>query len=184
MDNLTNTLIEVDGRDIYDQLFERSTVSDLEQNIVTAFPKTKRRQHITDTVVLDSIEYIPYVGMKMLHVRSQTGEHKQAIQFMNVQYLMSDSDDAGYFTDSKTQSEYYIEPIVLRRNTVRVRCSCLDFRFRFAPFNSPDQSLVGKPPPPYVKRSNRPPVNPSQVPGLCKHLLRVVDEMETEGLIA
>lgn len=180
---MTTEIFEWTGTELHDLLFEKSTPTDLEQNIITAFPKTKKRQHIVDTVNVTSIEFIPFVGMNTLHVRATTDDYKQAIQFNNVQYIAGEREGAVSVEDAKTKSTYWFNPIDVRVNLIKVRCSCLDFRFRFANYNKRDMSLVGPPPPRYVPKTNRPPVNPHQVPGMCKHILKILDVLADDGVL-
>jgi hypothetical protein len=57
---------------------------------------------------------------------------------------------------------------------VQVRCTCSDFYWRFAAHNHKYGCLCGPEPEPYEKKTDRKPVNPDEIPGLCKHLLNVV----------
>lgn len=169
------------------ELVEVSTVPDLEDNIERAFPYTTKRQHATGEVNISTIEFIPFVGMKFLHVRSTTlsngHNYQQALQFQRVQFDEQETPDNISILGNDNQV-YHVHPIQLTNHNVKVRCNCLDFHFRFAHYNSPDKSLVGRPPPPYVRKTTtRPPVNPMQVPGMCKHLLKVVEVLEENGLV-
>jgi hypothetical protein len=169
------------------QIDEVSTVPDLDQNIRTAFPHTKKRQHVVHEVTIANVEYIPYIGMKMLHVRStsmsNSHAYSQSMQFLRVEFENAESDTAATFQASDG-SDYHIVPVDLTNHNVKVRCNCLDFHFRFANYNSSDKSLVGRPPPPYQRKTqNRPSVNPDQVPGMCKHLLKLVETLQANGVI-
>lgn len=65
------------------------------------------------------------------------------------------------------------------KNThIMTRCSCPDYRFMWMWYNKPPKALIG-PAIPYtrVPGSNRPPRNPGEVPGLCKHLLALVKRL-------
>lgn len=169
------------------QLDELSTVPQLDQNIRTAWPHTKKRQNATGEVTVANVEYIPYIGMKMLHVRSATTSnghaYNQSLQFLRVEFGSAESDTAATF-QANDGSDYHITPVDLTNHNVKVRCNCLDFHFRFANYNNADKSLVGRPPPPYQRKTqDRPSVNPDQVPGLCKHLLKVVETLQQAGVI-
>lgn len=168
-------------------LDEVSTVPDLEDNIAQAFPRTTKRQHATGEVDVNYVEFIPFVGVKYLHVRSTTlsngHNYQQAIQFMRVQFDQQETPD-NVSIMGNDNVVYHVHPIKLNNHNVKVRCNCLDFHFRFANYNSTDKSLVGRPPPPYVRKTTtRPSVNPEQVPGMCKHLLKVVEVLEQNGLV-
>lgn len=174
------------GERILQQLDEVSSVPDLEQNIVQGFPNTRKRQHATGEVVVSNVQYMPYIGMKMLHVKSLSAsnghQYQQALQFMKVLFEPEDTESNATFQASDGE-DYHVQPLELTGHSVKVRCNCLDFHYRFANYNSQDKSLVGKPPPLYQRKTNRPPVNPDQVPGMCKHLLKLVEMLRRYGLV-
>lgn len=175
------------GARILQQLDEDSTATQLRQNIVTSFPHTRKRQNATNEVNVANVQYIPYVGTKMLHVKSSTRsnghEYKQAVQFMRVVFAGADGPDNVTFTASDNQ-EYHVQPIALMNHNVKVRCNCLDFYYRFATWNYNDNSIVGRAPIPYQRKTqNHPEVNPDHVPGMCKHLLKLMDRLRSERLI-
>jgi len=178
----------VRGARILAQLNEDSTANDLENNIQRGFPDTKKRQHATGDVTIQNVQYIPYVGTKFLHVKSTANstsgkQYQQVIQFVRVNFEPEDTDANATFTGTNGEG-YHVTPIELAGNNVKVRCNCLDFHWRFAAYDYNDNSLVGKPPPPYVRKTtNRPPANPLAVPGLCKHLLKLVRHLEGVGLV-
>lgn len=175
------------GERILQQLAEASSVPDLEQNIVRGFPNTRKRQHATGEVTISNVQFIPYIGMKMLHVKSVSssssgGQYTQALQFLRVAFENEDTETNATFKASDN-TDYHVQPLSLTGHYVKVRCNCLDFHYRFANYNLQDKSLIGKPPPLYQRKTNRPPVNPDQVPGMCKHLLKLVETLQGQGLI-
>lgn len=174
------------GARVIQQLEEASTEQQLRQNVVSAFPDTKKRHNATGEVAVQNIQYIPYVGTKMLHVRSSATSnghlYQQSIQFNGVMFEGGDT-DANITVPTADGGEQSLQPMNLAEHNVKVRCSCLDFYYRFANYNSQDKSLIGKAPPVYVKKTNRPPVNPTRVPGMCKHLLRLVEELQKAGVV-
>ena len=84
---------------------------------------------------------------------------------------------------AKNGKEFTIMPIQLTKHNCRVSCNCLDFFWRFALYAHKDQSLLGTDLGVYRKRTNRPPVNPRQVPALCKHLLKLAIELKNSGVV-
>ena len=177
------------GARILQQLNEESTYDDLESNITTSFPNTKKRQHATNEVRIQRVDIIPYVGTQMLHVRAiSTGssgqQYQQAIQFLRVKFEPTKTPEnvEVLANDGKT---YYIQSIDLNNHNVKVRCNCLDFYHRFAFWNHGDKSIVGRAPAPYQRKTTtRPDVNPDLVPGMCKHLIKVVERLRTQRIIS
>lgn len=176
------------GARILQQLNEESSYDDLEHNIVTSFPNTKKRQHATNEVRIQKIDIIPYVGTQMMHVRAisvgSTGQqYQQAIQFLRVKFEAGQTTENVEFTGADGK-KYYVRPIDLHNHNVKVRCNCLDFYHRFAHYNHGDRSIVGRAPVPYQRKTTtRPEVNPDHVPGMCKHLIKVVQTLQTQGII-
>ena len=93
--------------------------------------------------------------------------------------VRSEKSDEAYLVqilgESMTNNELSLN------TTVKVRCSCPDFTWRFGPYNYEHRALLGKKYPLYTKKTNRPPVNPDHIPGLCKHLMSVVQSISAIG---
>ena len=90
----------------------------------------------------------------------------------------------GVTFKATTGEEYTITPINLNDNVVRVRCDCLDFYYRFAPWNFSNDDIYGPKPKPYVRRTNtHPPANPTKSPGVCKHVMKLTQAMQEAGLV-
>ena len=83
-----------------------------------------------------------------------------------------------------TGEDVTIQPINLNDNIVRVRCDCLDFYYRFAPWNFSNDDIYGPKPKPYVRRTNtHPPANPTRSPGICKHVMKLTQSIQEAGLV-
>lgn len=181
------------GQRIQDQLDEAarldevSTQQQLVTNIERVWPQTRKRQNATNEVNITKLEYIPYIGTKLLHVRSQSVSnghpYQQALQFVNVAFEDADTPENATFkaTDG---TDAHVQPIVLSNTNCKCRCNCMDFYYRFAAYNAQDRSLVGRAPKPYIRKTEtRPSVNPDQVPGMCKHLLKLTETLRQNGLV-
>jgi len=178
------------GCRILDQLkllAEDSTYPELYTDIQRGFPNTQRRQHATNEVSIRQLSYLPYIGMKMLQIRAQCRsnqhDYQPILQLLNVTFENADSPENVTFNAQGT--DYHMQPVDLDQSRVKVRCNCLDFYYRFAMTNFNDNSLVGRSPPVYrrVPGSNRPPANPMNVPGLCRHLIKVVQRLQQLGFV-
>lgn len=163
-------------------LAEESTISDLDRNTKTFIPVAgpQARQNAVGQVIVTKIELTPARQSQALNIKgivtSNGSQYEPSIMFKEVIFEDSDQADNTTFKAIDNQ-EYHIIPIDLMKHNAKVRCNCLDFYYRFASSNSKNDSLIGPPPPPYVKKTNRPPVNPQQVPALCKHLLRLIQQL-------
>ena len=167
-------------------LIEASTVDNLDDNIHRGFPDTKKRQHDAPSVQLSNISYVNYPFNKALKVdsiaRGENGNYKQSILFSDVIFetIANDSN----VTISCSGKLVHLLPIQLSDSNVKVSCNCLDFHHRFAYFNHDDESLYGQKPDPYVRKTTtRPPANPMKVPGMCKHLIKLVDTLQKRNIV-
>ena len=157
------------------------------------------RQHATQPVQIAQMEYVAAPKSGVLTIKAvarnfvSRKKYDTRITFNDVKYTKhtkidgqglhpKEQLDLMYFT-AVDGERYAVRPLYLRTHTVKVACSCLDFRWRFANYNANHGALDGDPPPPYVRKTNRPPVNPQQVPGCCKHILKTVEALMHTGLL-
>lgn len=165
-----------------DLLLELS-LDQLSRSAENAFPGTTARQHNVDQVAVKHIELLPAEGKLLAKgvVRGSQGkEYQVAIQFEDVEYNPED----GGVTFVANGNEYAMSPLPKATTDVKVTCTCLDFRWRFAQYNDAKQALFGPKPALYAKvpNSKRGPANPTHSPGVCKHLLDFVDGLDESGL--
>lgn len=184
-------------------LFE-TTLAQLYQSAIDAFPNTQKRQHAIDTVKITSLDWYPYLGMKTLwivagiqsprtplrHSQPQPshGEQTQPMKtyktqllFKGVQYYDEPIPTSKKLVDNMGQT-YYLG-VLTPNHEVNVRCSCPDFHWRFQHEDKLDKSLQGADRKPYQKKTNRPPVNPNQMPGMCKHIMKLIKVVRDSGLL-
>jgi hypothetical protein len=183
--------LTIPGEQVTDMLNEAATYDDLFNNITQEFPETRKRQHATNEVNVREIRYIPVRttaegGALQLASTTTSNSHtyKQQLLFSDVHFAEEDAEDNITFRATDGQ-EYHVQPITMDGNRIRVNCNCMDFHMRFALWNFNNDTLMGRKPPPYRRKTdNRPPVNPGQVDGMCKHLIKVCDQLRQQGLIS
>jgi len=191
--HMCNNLQFIRGQRILNQLsefilFEQSTYDHLYNNVLKYIPVTSMRQlpNAVDPVQINKVEVLPFLGTKNLNVKTlavnQGKSYSPNIIFNNVVFEDEDTNENVTFT-AKNNQEYHMQQIDLTQHNVRVNCQCLDFRYRFAYFNAKDKSLVGSAPPPYQRISNRGPVNPQKVPGVCKHIIASIKALQHSGMV-
>lgn len=174
------------GERLLQQLEELSTYAQLQQNTQRGFPQTPRQQN-AGTVQIANMKLQPFGPTNDLkavaEARNEGKTYNPSIMFLQVEFEDEDTQQNVTFTGSDGE-EYHIQPINLNGSNVKVACTCLDFYWRFATFNANDNSLDGQPPPPYQKRSEtRGPANPQRVPGVCKHIMKTVENLRQTGLV-
>ena len=172
---------------ILDLLGEDSTYAELKRGTISAFPATTKRQNATGPIQVAKLTIQPFGPTSDLQatgvVSNEGRQYESKIMFLQVEYEDEDSPQNITFK-AMDGDEYHIQPILLTESNCKVSCSCMDFYWRFAMFNFSDDSLIGNKPPPYQRRTeNRPPANPAKIPGVCKHIIKLVDKLKTNGMV-
>ncbi len=143
------------------------------------------RQQASSKVQVKKTIFIPSYDNESLEVRATTNtennRYRTAMLFDDVEFLDEKTPNCATIIGSDSR-EYYLNRIPLNQIDVKVKCGCLDFYYRFAVWNHGDDSLIGNPPPPYIKKTNRPPVNPNKVPGVCKHIIKLTQQLMSQRL--
>lgn len=152
---------------------------------VKAFPGTTKRQHSTDTVRVEHLDWVPFQGVKTLFVKGTVkndGRKNETIMlFKGVKYRMDESKGSIPIRASNGKI-VFIDPISESKDDVLVRCSCEDFSWRFNYYNSIDKSLFGRKRAKYEGQGLWG-ANPRETPGMCKHLMKMVKILKEANLI-
>lgn len=168
------------------QILTELSIDQLDRSAVGAFPATTKRQHVKSPVQIVKMQLVPFVKDGQLLVRATATNggrtYNPSMVFSGVTFEPEDTDTNVTFTGANN-SDYHIQPIDSNTAPVKVRCDCMDFYWRFAMWNYNADSLNDQPPPPYQKKTNRPPVNPRKAPGLCKHLMKLTDKLEMSDIL-
>jgi hypothetical protein len=148
----------------------------------TMGPERKQR---AGKVKLDNLTFIPMSANGNLKVGSNTTSNNghdywTTLMFDNINYVDAEEPNKTFSFTGSDNTEYFIQRVPRNAN-VKVNCSCLDFHYRFAVWDNKFKALDGNPPPPYVKKSNRPSVNPMQSPGVCKHVISLMDDLRSQN---
>jgi len=170
------------------KLYLESSFQSLYDSAVEAFPQTTRRQHVTGSISINNIRSIPYLGMKTLLVRAEAdnragggGQYKPVIMFKDVQFHNGPGPNIIEITASDNGQTYYINPIT--DNDTLVRCQCNDEFFRFRHYNWVNNSLFSINRKPYIRKTDTyPPANEQELPGMCKHLMRLGESLRNAGI--
>lgn len=165
-------------------LTEASTIDNLEQNVRGSFPDTKKRHKDVNNVTITKVVFKPEGYNLIVDGTSRSNAtgtiHTQRIYFTDVNYVPVGTPNSVPLEGTDTA----VETIRSGDSNVQVACDCMDFRFRFAGFNKGDNSLAGIAPPPYQRKTTtRPPVNPSRVPGACKHILKLNQYLQQNHIV-
>lgn len=161
--------------------FAESSLSDLYDSAVRAFPRTRMRQHAVQPLAVESLRWLPFLGLRTLfvkgEVRNETRHYGPVVLFKNVDYGGS-----GVKVRDSYGRDVSFAPLAAEGTDVLVRCDCPDFRWRFAWYNKLDHSLYGSPPRKYVATGSGPPANPLRMEGMCKHLMKIAEALQHAGV--
>lgn len=137
---------------------------------------------------MKKLETLASPGIKAIMYKSviegETSDYLTYAQFFGLEY--KDTKDNN-FTEAETVAgkvKYHEKPSV-SKNEVQLKCSCTDFRFCFEKELFDNSGLIGawrkytpvKPP------SGRPPKNPGNHVGLCKHVHNLIEILKRNGRV-
>ena len=163
--------------------FLESSLNDIYQSAIEAFPKTSKRQYATDPVVVKKLYWTPYLGMKTLFakglIESENKEYNPMILFKKVRYT---ENKGGVEIVTNEEKSYFFEPLSMDRGVV-LRCNCNDFKWRFSYYNHLDKSLYGRKSAKYESKGIGPPANPTESMGMCKHLMKMVKVIKNMDIL-
>ncbi len=166
-------------------IFETS-ISQLYKNTVKAFPTTTKRQYATDTVVVERLEWVPFLGLKTLFIKGlikNEGKKYDCIMlFKNIIYKETEGKKLIKIKMS-TGKEHFVEQIDSEKNDILVRCNCADFYWRFVHYNKLDKSLYGRDRRKYEALIRPNTANPMETAGMCKHLLKMAKIIKETNLL-
>jgi hypothetical protein len=166
-------------------LLETSIIN-LYKSTIKAFPKTTKRQYSTDTVVVEKLDWIPFLGLKTLLikglVKNEGRKYNTIMLFKKINY--KESEGRKIITiKSSSGKEVFLEQIDAEENDVLVRCNCADFYWRFVHYNKVDKSLYGRDRKKYEALYRPDSANPKKMPGVCKHLLKMTKVIKEANLL-
>lgn len=160
--------------------FLESSAEELYRSAVKAFPNTKMRQHATHPIVIRELRWTPFVGVKTLFIKglaqNEDREYGPCILFKGVNY----QGKAVKITASDGL-QYSFDKLSLENTDVLVRCNCPDFFWRFNYYDHLDKSLYGTKRKKYESHGG-PPANPLELPGMCKHIMKMTKVISESGI--
>jgi hypothetical protein len=160
-----------------------SSLADLHQSAVDAFPLTTKRQHVVGPIQIDEVRATPFLGMNTLLFRcraiNEDRIYNPVILLLNVNF----NGDGASIEASDNHQIYSFEPLSEHDTDSRVRCQCGDYYWRAQYANWLDRSLYGSNRKPYENMGLRGPANPNDSPMLCKHLMKLVEKLRQDGII-
>lgn len=169
-------------------ILQESNLQTLYKSTVQAFPSTTKRQHSIDPIQIVELTWTPFLGVKTLFIKglAQSGESGKEyipmILFKGVNYHNSKNERDWVEITANDGKDYVFERLG-NDNEVLVRCNCLDFQWRFNYFDHKNNSLYGKVRKKYEANVRPGSANPLELPGMCKHLIKLVQSLDHAGIL-
>lgn len=160
---------------------------DLYTSTVRAFPRTTKRQNAIDEIDIMSVLATPYRGVRTLllrgHARNDTNgrEYSPIMLFKGVRYR--DSMTPGVIEIASRDGRRHMLERLGPGNDVLVRCDCQDFYWRFNYEDRRNGVLWGRPRRKYEASFNPGSSNPLELPGMCKHLIKMARSLGDTGIM-
>lgn len=163
-----------------------TSLEQLYDNTVKAFPNTGRRQNSIDEVKIEGLTWVPFRGVGTLFVkglaRRDESKNEPIMLFKGVKY--HDEKEPGLVEVRASNGEtVFLEPLSFKTTDVMVRCSCKDFHWRMTHFNKVDKSLFGRDRKKYEALVRPGTSNPMELAGLCKHLIKMSRVLSESSLL-
>lgn len=159
-----------------------SSLRELYDSAVEAFPNTTRRQHSTNTIVISHIDWTPFLGVKTLMVKAiaqnEGKEYNPMIVLKSVRFHEAYDEPELVRIIDATEQTYYLEQLSYDETPVLVRCNCGDFYWRFCHADHLSSDLYGRNRKKYEAIHNPGAANPDNAKGLCKHLMKLVKTLD------
>ena len=160
-----------------------STVNDLYNSTVDAFPKTTLRQHAIDPIRITQFSVVPYKGFKSIYFKglaqNEGREYHPIVLFKDVSFYNEREPNTIQIMADDGRA-YNFEVLSPARNDVLLRCECKDFYWRFNYYDHLDHSLHGRKRKKYEGNYR---INPKELPGMCKHLIKFLEALRDAGIL-
>jgi len=168
-----------------DWVITETSLEDLHQSAVDAFPNTQKRQHAVNPIKIEEIRWLPYLGVKTLFVKAQARnedrQYSPMVLFKGVKYHKTNA--AGRTRLKTEHGTHFFEKLSLEDSDVLLRCQCGDFHWRFNYFDHLDKVLYGSKRKKYEAKYNPGSANPQKMPGMCKHLMKLMSVLGESGIV-
>jgi len=133
---------------------------------------------------------VPFKGTKTLLIQAdcngytEKATHVVNIQFEGLNYVDEVPKNAEYKTLTYKDEEYHFSYPTVEDTNVKIRCSCSDFYYTWSYPDWKEKVLFGSKPKKYIRKTKtRPPRNPDQIPGMCKHIYQAISLLKVEDLL-
>lgn len=163
------------------EVLDEASLNKLYDQAVQAFPQTTKRQYATQPVLIEKINWTPYLGMNTLFVKAEARNadrhYNPMILFKGMTYGTGDVDIMA-----NNGQKVSFDKISPESTDALVRCNCDDFKWRFNYYNHLDKTLYGRKRAKYEAKYNPGSANPTKSPGMCKHIMKMMEVLESANI--
>jgi hypothetical protein len=151
----------------------------LRRNMPKVTPSSPNR--IDYGAKIDRLDLNYMAGMKTLtftglvHSHERPATYSMILVFKNVTAYEN-------LTEEEIEQGFQPKPS-LSNNELQVRCSCPSYRFRFDRANRDHHAGTGARFPTYIRKTNRRPNNPRNLPSFCPHVQEFINYLLERGFI-
>ena len=146
----------------------------------------------TQQITINIKDIIPYFGTKSMLFRGDSisgsvdAHYITIISFYDIEYIQEEF-KRGMMKFEGPNGEPIIADVPSYRKTpVRIYCSCADYYFTWAYPNLAKNAHYGRKPKPYrrvVPDSGLPRRNPTNIEGMCKHVINMINVLHGERFL-
>lgn len=148
----------------------------------------KLRESFNTAGAVKVLSMKPLVGNATLTVNAEAfgkkGKYPMTVTFYDVEFADEQTRDYPLAVTPERGTRFYMPQLEEDGNPVQVRCQCPDFRFTWAEWDRKESALSGRNFPKYKRKTEtRPPRNPAETPGLCKHLIKLTEKLKRDRVL-
>ena len=120
-------------------------------------------------------------GMRTMTYTGTIRSHDKPLAYSMI-LVFKRVDEHENLTEEEIAQGYQPKPS-LSNNELQVRCSCPSYRFRFDRANRDHNAGTGANFPFYLRKTNRKPNNPRNLPSFCPHIQEFINYLLERGFI-
>lgn len=136
------------------------------------------------------ISKVPVLHTKTLTIKAEsqgTKIYPLVMIFYNVDFSLEKDKSHPLLVRPLLGDSFFMQILSKSNNPVQLRCQCPFFRFAWSEENKATKALSGPVFSAYIQKTSRAPrpsVNPQHLPGVCKHLVGLINKLESTGMLA
>lgn len=159
----------------------KMTVADLIKST-----KSQVKNQNTFTGKMSIVKVTPMVGTKTITFFAEAQGSKlysMIMRFSGVEFSKELDKKHPVTVNMGDGETVFMSKLEVGKNPVQVRCDDPSYKFTFGYANQQKKALAGRAFTPYKKKTDRAFRNPGNIPGMCKHLVGMVERLKMDGFL-